>query len=295
MTQPRVRPMTVECFDATPCQLGEGPIWHPARQQYFWFDILSHRLYTKVQGERHHWQFDEPVSAAGWIDADTLLIASATRLFRFDIASGAQETVAALEADNPVTRSNDGRADPYGGFWIGTMGRNAEPEAGAIYRYYRGEVRRLYDRITISNSICFSPDGAFAYFVDTPVGRIMRQRLDGANGWPKGDPELFADLSGDSAHVDGSVVDTLGNIWNAKWEGSGVACYSPAGELLDWVPCPASQTTCPAFGGEDYRTLLVTSACVGLSEAQRQSEPLAGQTFTVRVETAGVPEHRVAL
>lgn len=286
--------MTVQCFDATPCQLGEGPLWHPLRQQFFWFDILAHRLYTKEQGELGHWQFDEPVSAAAWIDTESLLIASASRLFRFNLSNAAQETIALLEADNPVTRSNDGRADPQGGFWIGTMGRNAEPKAGAIYRYHQGEVRCLFSKITIPNSICFSPDGEFAYFVDTAVGKIMRQRLD-AHGWPTGDPRVFIDSSNESFDVDGSVVDASGNLWNARWRGSGVACYSPAGELLSISKCPASQTTCPAFGGEDYKTLLVTSARDDLSEAELESDPLAGQTFTMRTREEGAPEHCIKL
>ena len=108
-------------FDDTRCELGEGPLWHPLRQQLFWFDILGKRLHTKGQ----HWDFDDHVSAAGWIDHDTLIVASSRALMTFDIITGDTEHLCDLEADNPVTRSNDGRADPQGGFWIGTMGMDA--------------------------------------------------------------------------------------------------------------------------------------------------------------------------
>ena len=161
-------------FDDHLCTLGEGPLWHPERGALFWFDILSHRLFIREGDTEQHWDFDTYVSAAGWIDDTTLLVASAEALLRFDIATGMSETVAPLEADNPVTRSNDGRADPWGGFWIGTMGIKAEPGAGAIYRYYRGELRALHSPISISNAICFSPDLAFAYFTDTPTNIVMR-------------------------------------------------------------------------------------------------------------------------
>ena len=157
-------------FDQTQCQLGEGPLWHPTRKQLFWFDILGKRLHTKGR----HWQFDNHVSAAGWIDQDSLLIATDNALRHFDIATGKHRAVCPLEADNPVTRSNDGRADPQGGFWIGTMGINAEEGAGAIYRYYKGELRQLFAPISISNAICFAPDGKAAYFTDTPTQKIMR-------------------------------------------------------------------------------------------------------------------------
>ena len=135
--------MNVRIYDQTPCQLGEGPLWHPTRQELFWFDIMANKLYRRHGDQVQDWQFSENVSAAGWLDADTLLVASAAALLRFDITTGTHEVVQSLEADNPLTRSNDGRADPWGGFWIGTMGRNAEPEAGATYRYFPGALRPL--------------------------------------------------------------------------------------------------------------------------------------------------------
>jgi sugar lactone lactonase YvrE len=81
--------MTATVFDATRCALGEGPLWHPGRGQLFWFDILGHRLMTRTGGETQVWQFAEHVSAAGWVDNVRLLIASETKLFLFDVASGA--------------------------------------------------------------------------------------------------------------------------------------------------------------------------------------------------------------
>ncbi|HSF92689.1 MAG TPA: SMP-30/gluconolactonase/LRE family protein, partial [Paracoccaceae bacterium] len=137
--------MTAQVFDPRLCTLGEGPLWHPERNQLFWFDILGKRLLSRDETGPLTWQFDEHVSAAGWVDRDTLLIASETALFRFTLSSGVREDIVALEADNPQTRSNDGRADPWGGFWIGTMGNSAQPDAGAIYRFYKGGVTKLFD------------------------------------------------------------------------------------------------------------------------------------------------------
>ncbi|MBT8455366.1 MAG: SMP-30/gluconolactonase/LRE family protein [Alphaproteobacteria bacterium] len=287
--------MTVAVFDATPCSLGEGPLWHPERGQLFWFDINRHRLHSRAGGETLTWQFDEHVSAAGWLDEVHLLVASETRLFRFNVDTGAREDIAALEADDPVTRSNDGRADPWGGFWIGTMGKGAEPGAGAIYRYYRGEVRRLYHPITISNAICFSPDRAFAYYTDTPTQKIMRQALDQTDGWPVGAPELWLDLGPEGWRPDGAVVDAEANFWNAQWGGYRVACYDPDGQFLRAVAFPAAQTSCPAFGGDDLTTLFCTSARAGLSADQLAAEPTTGGTFAAAGIAKGQAEHRVIL
>ena len=102
------------------------------------------------------------------------MIASEVELFRFNVDMRARAHVIALETENSLTRSNDGRADPWGGFWIGTMGKNAETEAGAICRFYRGSVEQLYSEISIANSICFSPEKSWAYYTDTVTAQIMR-------------------------------------------------------------------------------------------------------------------------
>lgn len=282
-------------FDATPCALGEGPLWHPERRQLFWFDILSKRLLSRVAGKTTDWRFDELVSAAGWVDADRLMIASETKLFLFDLVAGTSETLAPLEADTPATRSNDGRADPWGGFWIGTMGKRKETGAGAIWRYYRGEMRRLYPGITIPNAICFAPDGGHAFFTDTVTGVVMRQPLEPAHGWPKGDPEPWLDLRPDGLNPDGAVVDAQGNFWNAQWGARRVACYDAAGHFQHAVAFPADHTSCPAFGDAGLTTLYCTSAREELTEDQISSVPEQGMTFAVADAGTGQAEHRVIL
>lgn len=272
-------------YDTTQCVLGEGPLWHPDRGELFWFDIMAKRLHIKGR----YWQFDRHVSAAGWLDDDHLLMADSVGLHVLNLANGQTDEVASIEADNPVTRSNDGRADPWGGFWIGTMGLNAEPGAGAIYRFYKGEVRCLFPGITITNAICFTPDGGHAYFCDTMDRKIMRQSLSGKDGWPKGDPEIYLDFGSTSWGPDGAVVDAEGNFWNAQWGASRVACYDTSGELTQTIAFPGTQTSCPAFGGPDLQTLYCTSAADGLTG------PDEGKTFATPVKATGQKEHQVVL
>lgn len=278
-------------FDDTICSLGEGPLWHPLRGTLFWFDILNSRLFERgeVMQTAQMWQFDEHVSAAGWIDKETLLIASETALFLFDLGTGNRTDLTQLEADNPITRSNDGRADPWGGFWIGTMGKQAELGAGAIYRFYQGKITQLFQDITISNSICFSPDRRVAYFTDTPSQKIMKVKLDD-DGWPDGAPDLFVDVT--PYNPDGSVVDAKGNLWNAQWGASRVACYDPDGTMIAVQEFETSQISCPAFGGENLSTLFATSASVDLSDAHLAS---AGMTHRAAAKSQGQLEHQVKL
>lgn len=282
-------------WDDTVCALGEGPLWHPLREQLFWFDIIKHRLYTRKGDKRQSWGFDEYVSAAGWVDASRLLIASSSKLFLFDVDSGVRQDVHPLEDDNPVTRSNDGRADPWGGFWIGTMGKNAETGAGAIYRYYKGEVRRLYDDITISNAICFAPDRSVAYWTDSARGQVMRQPLAATDGWPEGTPEVWLDFSGEDFAPDGAVVDADGVFWNAQWGAARIAAYDPDGTFLTAIPFPAAHTSCPAFGGPNLSTLYCTTATQGIADIDLTPDAPHGRTFACETKTKGQREHQVLL
>ena len=281
-------------FDSRVCELGEGPLWHPVRQQLFWFDIIGKKMLSQENGEPREWEFDEHVSAAGWVDDDTLILASETALWKFTLSTDEQEYLVSLEADNPVTRSNDGRADPYGGFWIGTMGKQAEAGAGAIYRYYRGALRKLVPNVTITNAICFSPDGKWAHYADTVSGQVMRWAL-GDEGWPVGKAEVLVDTKAEGLNPDGAVVDAEGNIWIAQWGANRVAAYDAEGKFLGAVTFGGRHTSCPAFGGADLTTLYCTTAAEGLSADVLEKEPENGMVFAEDAVAKGQAEHMVIL
>lgn len=286
---------SVTVFDDTPCALGEGPLWHPERGQLFWFDILGKRLLTRQNGIPRHWEMGEHASAAGWVDRDRLLVASETALFLFDLKSGERTDLCPLEADTPANRSNDGRVDPWGGFWIGTMGKLGEPGRGAIYRWYRNELRQLYAPMSIPNAICFSPDRRFAYFADTSERIIQRVDLAPEDGWPAAAPVPWLDLRAEDLNPDGAVCDAAGNVWCAQWGAARVACYSPDAEFIEAVSVPGEHSSCPAFGGPNLHTLFVTSARQGMGVERLAAEPRNGMTFAIAGVGHGRPEFRVML
>ena len=286
--------MSGTVFDERPCVLGEGPLWHPTRQQLFWVDILRNRVMSRDAQGPVEWTFDRHVSAMGWVDDDTLLLATETDLVRFSLTDGRAQRVVALEADNPVTRSNDGRADPFGGFWIGTMGKQAEPGAGALYRFHGGVLRQLRSGITIPNATCFSPDGRRAYFADTAAHVVWQVGLDD-HGWPMGDWSIFLDHRGTGINPDGAVVDGDGHVIVAEWGGARLARYAPSGKFIQEFALPVPQPSCPAFGGADLSTLYVTTARQGLSQAAKAAAPLSGCTFAIATGLTGQAEYQVIL
>ena len=285
----------VNVFDSGVCSLGEGALWHPTRNQFFWFDINNNALFSQEEETRIRWDFDAHVTAAGWVNEDQLMIAHETSLLLFNLNSRESEKIVDLEADDPITRSNDGRADPWGGFWIGTMGKKLEKDAGAIYRYYRGELRTLYTPWTIPNAQCFSPNRDFAYLTDTPNGEILRQRLDPKDGWPLGDPEVFITLPESDYRPDGAVVDAEGRIWIAHYGHAKITCHDADGKLVDQIKMPANCITCPAFGGMDGTTLFATTAAQAYMPDRMSEDPMAGQTFVMELGVKGQQEHQVIL
>lgn len=280
--------------------LGEGPLWHPERQQLFWFDIVNSKLLSRVGDQALSWQFDRNVSAAGWIDRDHLLIASETGLSRFNLETETEEMLCDIEADNPLTRSNDGRADPWGGFWVGTMDKAGEPGKGTLYRWRPdGELRVIQHKMSTPNAICFDPIRSVAYFSDTKTRIIWRTGVDPETGWPQGEKTVFVDLRATSDRPerkpDGAIIDAEGCLWSAQWGAARVARYSPEGAFLSSIDLPTGHTSCPAFGGPDLRTLFVTTAQQKLPESRPDWIETAGNTFSVLVTVSGQAEPRLAL
>ena len=280
------------------CALGEGPIWHPGRQELFFFDINAETLFAVTAGGAitNQWLFNEIVAAAAIVDDNTLVLATETGLKGFDIASGGIAPLVGIEASNPATRTNDSRVHPSGAFWIGTMDKGEEEApVGSVYHYRDGTLTTLKSGIAIPNATCFSPDGTIAYWADTPTKKIMQCATDPATGLPVGEWTLFADVSDGRGYPDGAVVDSQGYLWNAKWGGSCVVRHAPDGSIDRIIEVPVSQVTCPAFGGPDLKTLFITTANKNLSAEQLAAEKIAGGLFVIDVDVAGLAETPIQL
>ncbi|MCF3642273.1 SMP-30/gluconolactonase/LRE family protein [Rhizobium sp. TRM95111] len=269
-------------------ELGEGPTYDPATGTAWWFDIIGQKLHelhpASARKRVHDLPFKASVLAA--VDPERQLLAADQGLFLRDRASGTLTPYASIE-DKPGNRSNDGRVHASGALWIGTMGRSAEKHAGAIYHVAQGAVTRLFENVTIPNAICFSPDGAMAYFTDTDVNHLMRVAVDPATGLPAGEPVLLSDESATPGGVDGAVCDADGLVWNARWGAGAIDVFRPDGTRIARYALPATQTSCPAFIGPKADRLLVTSAWQGLDDAARAADPHAGKTFELGMTVNG--------
>lgn len=269
--------------------VGEGPVWDPRRGRVIWVDIPNGHVLSTDPADGST-QFRELDRAVGVVlpRASGSYVAALQDGFYALADAGEPELIAAVEADDPVTRFNDGEIDPQGRLWAGTMGWEAEPGRGALYRLDPGgSVTQVLDDITISNGLGWSPDGATMYYADTATARIDRFDFDPVSGDVANRRE-FVTIHHGGGRPDGLTVDSEGAVWVATWGGYGVHRYLPDGTLDAVIPLPVSNVSSIELGGPDLRDAFITTAWELLSEEEHAAQPLAGSLFHTRVEVPGL-------
>jgi len=278
---------------------GEGPLWHPEEQALYWTDInrfLIHRL-APAEGAVKSWFFDEPVTALALTTrADTLAVALGSRLVLWKPAAGQRLDHGFRLPGWPAVRFNEGRADPRGSLWLGTMRNNVAADGsageaggrdGALYRVDPdGAVSEWKRSVGIANTLAWSPDAARLYFADTLANVIWAYDYDRATGSIAAERVFFAGFP--RGLPDGSAMDREGCLWHCRHGGGCVVRIAPDGAVQRVIEMPVANVTSCIFGGEDYRTLYVTTAANGAAPGER----LAGGLFTLETETPGLPANR---
>lgn len=289
----------VDCIWPAACELGEGPVWDPVRER-LWFVDIKRRLLLgcdETGGARSEAFLPELTSAVALIEgARDLLAACPSGLYRLDPDTGARALLCPLEPERPANRPNDGKVDPWGRFWIGTM-RDAEDgrAEGALYRFDPGAgLTRFIDHVGIANGLDWRPDRRVMYFTDSLSGEIVEIPFDAETPRCK-DLTFFAETIRLPGAPDGLTVDSGGHIWSARWDGAMIARFAPDGLLDATLPVPVPRPTSVAFGGRDGMTLFITSARLGLDAAALAAHPLSGGLFACRPGVSGQPSRAVRL
>jgi sugar lactone lactonase YvrE len=191
--------------------------------------------------------------------------------------------------DPTVLRFNDGKCDPAGRFWVGSMALNQEPYAAALYSFGGDStITQKVDSISISNGICWSADKKTMYYIDTPTQTVKAfDYNDGTGAIENG--RVVIKIEDENSFPDGMTIDNEDKLWIALWGGSSVVRYDPdTGKLLSRITVPAKNVTSCAFGGSNLDSLLITTASVGMNEEEKAKYSRAGAVFVAVPGVKGV-------
>lgn len=268
--------------------LGEGPLWHAAEQALYWVDIMAKTIqrYFPSTGQVDTFDVGVPVGCFAFRQKGGLVLASGDGFAFWDLDTRHLDWIAHPEAGKVGSRFNDGKADPQGRFWAGSMSNGA---TSALYRLDAdGSLHTLERGITISNGLGWSPDQRTMYYTDSPRRVIYAYDYDATSGQITNRRD-FVRLAESDGVPDGLTVDEQGYVWSAIWGGWRVVRFNPHGQAVYEVRLPVSCPSSCTFGGANLNELYITSAWVDLNDAQRREQPWAGDVFRLSAGVRGLP------
>ncbi len=272
--------------------LGEGPLWDVADQRLWWVDIeagLVH-CFDPHSGANETYEIGQRVGTVVRRDRGGLILAIENGIAAFDPATGQLDILCDPEADKPANRFNDGKCDPAGRLWVGTMNGHDESQPdGALYCLHTdGQIVRHFEGVTVSNGIVWTADATTMYYIDSPTRRVDAFDYEQASGRIS-NRRTAVEIPAGMGFPDGMAVDSADMIWVALWDGWGVARFDPlTGELLQRVDVPAAQVTACAFGGPRLDDLFITTSRRGIEDDALAKQPHAGGLFHFHSNVTGV-------
>ena len=284
---------------ALPSLLGESPFWHPGEQVLYYCDIPGRKLqrFNPVTGELVHWDFETEVASCAPMRGGQLLLAMRDGLWRFDPKTSARTLLAKPPYDPAKQRFNDGKCDPQGRFWVGTIYEPRDSPLASLHCFNAGLLERKAEGITVSNGLAWSPNGRTMYWSDTKAHTIDAFDFEPSSGEISGRrvfasfpmKEAGASLDDYGGRPDGAAVDAEGAYWVAMFEGQRLLRLSPEGTLLREVELPVRCATMPCFGGPDLKTLYITTARENRPASELMFQPFAGCVLALNVDVPGLP------
>jgi len=277
---------------ALQAELAECPTWS-AREQVLWcVDILApaiHRFDPR-SGALESFPQQEEVGCIGLREQGGLIAALRSGVWLLDEQGRPQRKIADNPGEAAKSRFNDGRVDPWGNFWCGSLWEPQDKNGALLCRVTPSLELEVKARdIKISNGVAFSPDRRWMYHSDTPNEVLYRYPLDD-NGEP-GAREIFRQFDAAGGLPDGAAVDSEGFYWSAQFDGGRIVRIDPvSAQIVDEIALPVRWPTMVAFGGPDLKTLYITSSREDRTEEELARYPQSGDILAVEVEVAGIAE-----
>lgn len=285
--------MKAELLLDAKASLGEGALWNSKTNELYWVDIekgILH-IYNPQSQENKSINVGQRVGTVVPTEEGNALVALEDGIYEVDLKTEKKKMLTARPEKNyPDNRFNDGKCDPAGRFWVGTMSMKGIAKAGALYCFdNQGYIKKVYDSVTVSNGIVWSLDSTKMYYIDTPTKEVKEFAYDVATGKATF-TKVAVKIPDGMGYPDGMTIDNEGMLWIAMWEGYSVLRCSPlTGELLTKIEVPVARVTSCAFGGENLDTLYITTASIGAKEEELKEYPHSGSLFVVKTGHKGIP------
>jgi sugar lactone lactonase YvrE len=284
------------------CSLAESPRWHAQERALYWVDIAENRIHRwdSDSGAVITRSFDQPVACLAFRASGGFLLGMKDGCAVISDFGGAPTPVGdQILAGRPHHRMNDGRTDPLGRFWVGSVNSAKDAHDAALYRLDRdAALTEIEGGMLTCNGAAFNADGTRFAHADTPSHAIRLYDADRETGTLSGRRIFHQFTSGVGPGLgrpDGGSFDAEGCYWTALFDGWRVVRLSPAGKILKEIPLPVQRPTMIVFGGDDGCTAFVTTARAGLSDAELAEQSGAGGVFSFTVDVPGVPEWPAAV
>ncbi len=274
--------------------IGEGPVWHAARNSFYWIDIEGKKLHEMQWADQQVrvWDMPQRIGMVVVTDDGNLIVALQDGLAKFDFKTETLEWLMDVEKDIANNRANDGKCDSKGRLWLGTMDVQATQSRGALYCVDGNSTKKQLDLLTIPNGLAWSADDTFFYFIDSPQRRIDAYLFDAAAGTIVFERTVII-VPEPMGMPDGMCIDEEGMLWVAHWGGYCVARWNPeTGELLSRIELPVSQVSSCVFGGKNLDQLFITTASIGLSGNELKKHPASGHVFIAEPAVRGLAANR---
>lgn len=273
-------------------KLGEGSIWDPRTGILWWIDIEGKKIHRYDSRTEENQTFSVPSRIGTLVprSGSGLVVALEDGFHFFNETDGSLEPIVDPESHIPTNRFNDGKCDPAGRFWAGTMAMEGDRQGkGSVYCLYPDQTfQKKISEVSVSNGICWSLDAAIMYYIDSPTRRVDAYTFDDKTG-EISEQRTVIEIPEGTGMPDGMTMDENGNLWVAQWGGYRVACYNPnTGKQEDQIDIPTGSVTSCAFGGEELETLYITTASAGFDDAKWEAEPYGGGLFEARPGVKGV-------
>jgi sugar lactone lactonase YvrE len=272
--------------------LGEGPIWYD--NQLYWVDIEAKRLhiYHPKTDKKETFQLPGKVGTVVPRKSGGVVLGMENGFALFNPTNERLTPLPNPPAETLAGRFNDGKCDPQGRIWCGTMASRDGVAIGSLYRLdadFQCEI--IQNNIGCSNGLTWSKDQSTFYYIDSFKNQIEAYDFDADKGEIDNLRIIREEPRDEGLPVfDGMTIDTEGRLWVARWAGSCVQCIDPdTGKVLEQIDVPVRKVTACWFGGDDLGDLYITCASIDETEEQLKEQPEAGSLFRCRPGVKGLP------